>query len=103
MVDPPMSTDEINAVGAGKDHPHWEDDPEARLVLQMTDELRSDCFVSDATWEALSEFFSFEQKVDLMGTVGQYTLVSYMLNTFGVQLEAGRTPWPGFRPDMGQA
>ena len=25
--------------------------------------------------------------MDLVGAVGQYTLVSYMLNTFGVQLE----------------
>ena len=59
-----------------------------RLLLQATDELTADAFISEATWEALSEF-SEKQRMDLVMTVGQYTQVAMMLNSFGVQLDQG--------------
>ena len=51
-----------------------------------TDELTADAFISDATWAALGEY-SEKQRMDLVMTVAQYTQVSMMLNTFGVQLD----------------
>ena len=62
--------------------------PRDRLLLTATDELTSDGFVSEATWAALSEF-SEKQRMDLVLTVGQYTQVAMMLNSFGVQLDPG--------------
>ena len=43
---------------------------------------------SDQTWNALSEIGD-KGRIDLVMTVGQYTQVSMMLNSFGVQLEDG--------------
>jgi 4-carboxymuconolactone decarboxylase len=57
-----------------------------RPCLQATDELTSDAFITDKTWAALSGFTD-KQKMDLVMTVGQYTQVSMMLNSFGVPLD----------------
>jgi alkylhydroperoxidase family enzyme len=62
-----------------------------RLLLQATDELHGDAFVTDDTWQALSKHFSTEQMMDLVFTVGQYNLVSMALNSFGVQFDAPAT------------
>ena len=64
-----------------------------RSVLQAADELHTDNFITDATWQALVAHFTNEQLMDIVFTVGQYKLVSMMLNTFGVQLDPGL---PGF-------
>ena len=62
-------------------------------LLKATDELHSDAHVSDETWSRLSEFFSKEQLMDIVFTVGQYNLVSMALNSFGVQLDEGLPGW----------
>lgn len=64
-----------------------------RALLAATDELHADQFVSDATWQALSGHFDEHQCMDLVFTVGQYTLVSMALNTFGVQPDEGLPGW----------
>lgn len=64
-----------------------------RLVLHAADELHTDNFISDATWQALATHFNNHQLMDIVFTVGQYKLVSMMLNTFGVQPDSGI---PGF-------
>ncbi len=56
-----------------------------RLLLQAADELHSDAHISDTTWQGLAQHFSTQQLMDLVFTVGQYTLVSMALNSFGVQ------------------
>lgn len=67
------------------------------VLLRACDELHTDQFISDATWKALSEHFSEAQRMDLVFTVGQYTQVSMMLNSFGVQLEDGETVDPDLK------
>jgi 4-carboxymuconolactone decarboxylase len=62
-----------------------------KLLLQATDELHGDAHIADDTWQALSEHFSTEQMMDLVFTVGQYSLVSMALNSFGVQFDAPTT------------
>ncbi len=59
-----------------------------RLLLTATDELHGDAFISDATWQGLSEHLSNQQLIDLVFTVGQYNMVSMALNSFGVQHDA---------------
>lgn len=59
-----------------------------RALLQATDELHGDAFVSDETWAQL-DGFTDEQKLDFVFTVGQYMLVSMALNTLGVQPDEG--------------
>jgi hypothetical protein len=57
------------------------------VLLRAVDELIDDHFIGDATWALLSRRFSQQQLMDIVLAVGQYTLVSMALNSFGVQLE----------------
>jgi len=64
-----------------------------KLLLQATDELHRDAFISDATWQGLKNSYSDQQMMDLVFAIGQYNLVSMALNSFGVQADDGL---PGF-------
>ncbi|MDD9940045.1 MAG: carboxymuconolactone decarboxylase family protein [Myxococcales bacterium] len=61
------------------------------LLVRATDELIDDKRIGEATWQALRERFDERQLIDIIFTVGQYTLVSMALNTLGVQIEDGTT------------
>jgi 4-carboxymuconolactone decarboxylase len=56
-------------------------------LLQSVDDLYERSVVSDATWEALAAKYSTMQIMDLVFTIGQYNLVSWALNSFGVPLD----------------
>lgn len=75
---------EIERIKAGPDAPGWIAVESA--MLRAVDDLTSDGFVSDTSWVALSELTE-KQRMDLVMTVGQYTQVSMMLNSYGVQLD----------------
>jgi alkylhydroperoxidase family enzyme len=60
-------------------------------LIRAADELHADQFITEPTWAELGRHFSDKQRMDVVFTVGQYTQVSMMLNTFGVQLDAGQT------------
>jgi len=62
--------------------------PRDAALIQAADELHDDQMISDATWQALRETWNDKQLIDLLFTVGQYTLVSMVLNTLGVQIES---------------
>jgi len=79
---------EVERIKAGPDADGWSAIDAA--MLQATDELTSDAFITDGTWARLSDLTD-KQKMDLVMTVGQYTQVSMMLNSFGVQLDEGLT------------
>ncbi|WP_430413864.1 carboxymuconolactone decarboxylase family protein [Parasphingorhabdus sp.] len=79
-----LTDDEIARIKLGPDADGWTAIESA--MLRATDELTKDSFISDATWADLAEL-SEKQKMDLVMTVGQYTQVSMMLNSFGVQLD----------------
>ncbi|MDA0823776.1 MAG: carboxymuconolactone decarboxylase family protein [Proteobacteria bacterium] len=65
-----------------------------KLLMQATDELHADSHISDATWAALeAQNLDKKQLMDLVFTVGQYTLVSMALNTLGVQPDDGLPDW----------
>jgi alkylhydroperoxidase family enzyme len=63
-------------------------------LLRAVDELHKDAFISDSTWVALAEHYAEQQLMDLVFTVGAYSLVSMALNSFGVQLDKGFTGFP---------
>ena len=56
-------------------------------LLQVADDLFEHSVVSDVTWATLSKKYSTEQLMDAVFTVGQYNLVSWALNSFGVPLD----------------
>jgi alkylhydroperoxidase family enzyme len=66
-------------------------------LIRAADELHKDQFITDATWKALGTHFTQKQCMDVVFTTGQYTQVSMMLNTFGVQLDAGQTLDPDLK------
>jgi len=57
------------------------------LLLQAVDDLFERSVVADATWDRLARIYSTEQMMDLVFTIGQYNLVSWALNSFGVPLD----------------
>lgn len=57
-------------------------------LLKAVDELNETSNMSDETWGALSKHLNTKQMMDLVFTVGEYTMVSMALNTFGVQMDA---------------
>lgn len=89
-----LSAGEIARIKAGPEAAGWT--PFEAAMLRACDELVADHFVSDATWAALDELGD-KGRMDLVFTVGQYTQVSMMLNSFGVQLENPADADPDFR------
>ena len=84
-----LTDDEIEAIKRETTARAWS--PADQAILKTADELHREQFVSAATWAALGEHFSENQRTDLVYTIAQYTQVSMILNTFGVQLDEGLT------------
>ncbi len=87
-----LADDEIDRIADGPDGESWSDGDS--LLLVATDQLVSDKFIDQPTWDALAHRWSEQQLMDLVFAVGQYTLVSMALNTFGVQLEDDTERFP---------
>ena len=82
-----LTAEEIDRIKAGPNARGWSEAD--KLLLQATDELRKDAFITDATWNGLCQHFDTRQLMDVVFAVGQYNLVSMALNTLGVQLDEG--------------
>jgi len=87
-----LTDDELERLTAGSTADGWSDGD--RLLLQATEQLVTDHFVNDPTWSALARTWNEHQLMDLVFAVGQYTLVSMALNSFGVQLEDSTERFP---------
>jgi alkylhydroperoxidase family enzyme len=82
-----ISDDEIAWIAEGPEAAGWS--PLEAALLRATDELHREQRVGDATWQELSAHYDVKQLLDLIFTVGQYTLVSMALNTLGVERDPG--------------
>jgi alkylhydroperoxidase family enzyme len=68
-------------------------------LIAMVDEVCADNIVSDRTWQALAQRWSDAELIELLVLTGYYRLVSGLLNSAGVALEARTPGWPpGARP-----
>jgi 4-carboxymuconolactone decarboxylase len=56
-------------------------------LLRLADDMVLRHRAGDASWAALAKTYSTEQMMDAVFTVGNYTMMSMALNSFGVQLE----------------
>jgi len=79
-----LTDDEIDRISKGA-KAGW-NKHEAALI-QAADDLREKSVVSDEAWKQLSERYSIEEMMDAVFTIGQYNLVSWALNSFGVPLD----------------
>src|SRR5262245_35832591 len=82
-----LTDDEIARVKEGPDALGW--DAFDAVLLRAADELHDDSCITDATWAALKDRYDDKQLIEVTMVVGQYHLVSYTLNSLGVQLESG--------------
>jgi 4-carboxymuconolactone decarboxylase len=82
-----LTDEEIARIPAGPSDPAWSELD--RAVLAATDELHASAYVSDETWATLAEAFDDKQLIELVMSIGHYHLVSFALNTFGVEREEG--------------
>ena len=90
-----LTETEIEAIKTGADAANWS--PADAALIKASDELHADQFITDATWAALKTHFTDKQCMDVVFTTGQYTQVSMILNSFGVQLDAGQTLDPDLK------
>lgn len=93
-IDAGLTEAEVARIKEGPEAQGW--DERDRAMLRAVDDLARNFFVSEASWAALA-FFTDRQKMDLVFTVGQYTQVSMLLNSFGVQLDEGQTLDPALK------
>jgi len=76
-----MTDDDIAGVTSGSVDP---------LLIAAADELHRDSRIGDETWAALSERYDDErQLMEVPFVVGHYHMVGMLLNSLGVQREAG--------------
>ena len=81
-----LTMDEINALKAPIGS-NWT--PAEAVLIQATDELVDDHFVTEPTWQELLAHYTLRLAIDVVFTASQYVQVSSILNTFGVQPEPG--------------
>jgi 4-carboxymuconolactone decarboxylase len=67
---------------------------EDRLLIELCDALHAAAAVSDALWQRLADAYRPEQLVELVALAGQYHMVSYIANAFGVALEDRAARFP---------
>ena len=80
-----MNKSDFAALEVGPTDPLWSDGEKA--ALQLVEELFASKAVQDKTWKELGSYFSELQIMDMVATVGNYTMVAMMLNTFRVPLD----------------
>jgi alkylhydroperoxidase family enzyme len=80
-----ISDEEIARVKRGPEAEGWTELEAA--VLRAADELHSDACITDETWAVLAAHFDERQLIEVPMLVGQYHIVSFTLNTLGIQRE----------------
>ena len=82
----------IDRVLEGPDAEGW--NAHESSLLRAVDELHDDSVISDGTWETLAETYEQSQMMEATMLAGQYHLVAFALNSFGVQLDEGLESLP---------
>ncbi|HEX5006591.1 MAG TPA: carboxymuconolactone decarboxylase family protein [Hyphomonadaceae bacterium] len=87
-----LTDDQIARIARGPSAGEWSE--KQRAVLQAADELRREAFVSDATWAALAKYYGMKERIEIVYTVGGYTMTGLAINSFGIQVEPGYPAMP---------
>lgn len=86
-----LSDAEIARIVAEPAAAEWK--PLDRALLSAAGELLTDGVVADQTWAVLSGELTEDQLMDVVFTVGTYTMVAMALRSFGVEPEEALTPY----------
>jgi alkylhydroperoxidase family enzyme len=90
-----LTDGEIARIKIGAGAPGWSEADAA--LLRAADDLHRQQFITEPVWAELARHFEERQRMDVVFTAGQYTQVSMMLNSFGVQLDEGQVLDPDLR------
>jgi 4-carboxymuconolactone decarboxylase len=82
-----LSAAEIRRTAEGPDAAGW--DPFDATLLRLADQLYRNSSVTDATWQALSAGYDMPHLMDAVETVNHFTVLAMVLNSLGVQPDAG--------------
>lgn len=92
-----VTADEINRVTIGPDAPEWT--PIEGALLASVDELLSEGVIRDETWKVLAAEFDEQKLMDVVFTVGCYSMLAMSLRSFGIEPEDGLRPFLPTGPD----
>ncbi len=87
-----LRDEEIARIATGPNSSGWDD--ESRALLRAADELRREAFITDRTWGILAKRYSARQLIEIIFTVGGYTMSGLAGNSFGIQTESGYPSFP---------
>jgi 4-carboxymuconolactone decarboxylase len=82
-----LSDEEIARVPVGAKASGWS--PADRTLLEAADELHANQQISDEVWSKLAATYSEKQLIEILFVVGEYTMLSMVVNSSGVELEDG--------------
>jgi alkylhydroperoxidase family enzyme len=88
-----MDRETIERVVAGPEASGWSEHDAA--LLRAVDELHDGARIADDTWATLATTYSEQQLIEATMLVGQYHMVAFALNSFGVPLDQGLEELPG--------
>jgi alkylhydroperoxidase family enzyme len=84
--------EEIARVTLGSTAPGW--NPLEALLLRAVEEIYRDTCIGDATWSELTEHYSDKELMDVLFTIGLYTLHAVVFNSIGLEPESDLPPFP---------
>jgi alkylhydroperoxidase family enzyme len=87
-----LTDEEIARIASGPNSTGW--DEESRALLRAADELRREAFITDRTWSILAKRYDARQLIEIVFTVGGYTMSALTGNSFGIQIESGYPAFP---------
>jgi 4-carboxymuconolactone decarboxylase len=67
-------------------------------VLELADELYTDCGVTDPTWAKLAARWPPKEILEFLMIIGFYYMASGIHNAVGIQLDDGVPGWPDVSP-----
>jgi alkylhydroperoxidase family enzyme len=82
-----LTADEIRRIAQGPDARGW--DPIEATLLRLADQLFRNSSINDATWKTLAATYDMYHLMDAVMTVTDFTTVSLMYNSLGVQPDEG--------------
>ena len=80
-----LTDKDISRIADGPDAAGWND--EQRALLRATDDLRREAFITNNVWADLTKYYNTRQLIEIVYTVGGYTMTGLAINSFGIQLE----------------
>ena len=87
-----LSDVQIADIARGPSASGWSE--KQRAVLQAADDLRREAFVSDRTWEMLGRYYDMKRCIEIVFTIGGYSMTGVAINSFGIQTESGYPAMP---------